>query len=165
MQIRLLEQYLHQPLAVNQLQVSIAHPAIIAQGMNVNTLKPYAPDRDGGILDYCRLQGITIQAWSPFQYGFFGGVFFDHEKFPELNAALDRIAAQYETTGTAVATAWILRHPAHMQVLSGTMKPQRLLEMRRGCEISLSREEWYELYYLGAKIYEDALPLTGQTQT
>ncbi len=155
MQIRLLEKYLHQPLAVNQLQVSLAHPAIIAQGMNVNTFRPYAPDRDGGILDFCRLQEITIQAWSPFQYGFFGGVFFDREKFPELNQALDRIAQEHHTTNTAVATAWILRHPARMQVISGTTRPERLLAMRQGCEISLSREEWYELYYLGAKIYED----------
>ena len=163
MQIRLLEKYLRQPLAVNQLQVSIAHPAIIAQGMNVNTLKPYAPDRDGGILDYCRLEGITIQAWSPFQYGFFGGVFFDREKFPQLNETLDRIAAAHQVAPAAIATAWLLRHPARMQVISGTMNPRHLLEMRQGCEITLSREEWYELYYLGTAIYENTVqPSAGK---
>ncbi|MCJ7834238.1 aldo/keto reductase [Cuneatibacter sp. NSJ-177] len=158
MQMALLEKYLRQPLITNQLQVSIAHPAIIAQGMNVNTMKPYAPDRDGGVLNYCRLKDITIQAWSPFQYGFFGGVFFDRERFPKLNEAIDRIAETHHTSNTAVATAWILRHPAQMQVISGTMKPERFLAMCQATDFVLSREEWYELYYLGAEIYEASQP-------
>jgi predicted oxidoreductase len=38
-----------------------------------------AVNRDGSVLDYCRLKDITIQPWSPFQYGFFEGVFLGNE--------------------------------------------------------------------------------------
>src|SRR5699024_11486751 len=69
----------------------------------------------GGIVDYCRLHDITVQAWSPFQSGHFGGVFLGHPEHPELNAVIDRLAQKYDVTPEAIATAWITRHPAQMQ--------------------------------------------------
>ena len=157
LQIELLRKYTSFPILTNQLQVSIAHPHIIATGQSVNSDRYFAPDRDGAILDYCRLHDITIQAWSPFQYGFFGGVFFDHKKFPELNAVIDRLAEKYAVSNTTIATAWILRHPAKMQVLSGTMKAERLADMAAAEEISLAREEWYELLQEGLKLFPGAV--------
>lgn len=153
LQIELLRRYTKYPILTNQLQVSIAHPHIIATGQSVNSDRYFAPDRDGAVLDYCRLNNITIQAWSPFQYGFFGGVFFDHEKFPSLNAVLDRLSEKYNTSPTTIATAWILRHPAKMQVLSGTMKPERLQQMAAATDITLEREDWYDLLQEGLKLF------------
>ena len=89
---------------------------------------------------------MTIQAWSPFQYGFFEGTFIDNPKFPELNDHLQRIAEKYGVTKNAIATAWILRHPAKMQVLLGSMNPERLTQMIQGVDITLDRQEWYDLY-------------------
>ena len=103
-------------------------------------------DRDGGILDYCRLKKITIQAWSPFQYGFFEGVFLGSPKYPELNAVIDTLSAQYGISPTGMAIAWILRHPAKMQAIIGTTSPERVKLVAAASQVVLSREHWYEIY-------------------
>jgi predicted oxidoreductase len=146
MQIQLLQRYLKQPIIANQLQLSITNATMISAGIHVNMLDESAVNRDGSILDFCRLNDITVQPWSPFQYGFFEGVFLNNEKFPELNAKIDEIAAKYGVTNTTIALAWLLRHPAHMQPVTGTMNVDRLLDCIKASEITLTREEWYEIY-------------------
>lgn len=152
MQIQLLKKYVKQPIIVNQLQLSITNATMISAGVHVNMLDESAVNRDGSILDYCRLNDITIQPWSPFQYGFFEGVFLNNEKFPELNAKIDEIAAQHGVTNTTIAMAWLLRHPAKMQPVTGTMNPERLLDCIKAADIYLSREEWYEIYRAAGNI-------------
>ena len=98
MQIELLNKYLDEPLLINQLQLSIAHCPMINSGINANMYNDSAINRDGGILEYCRLKDITIQAWSPFQYGMFEGVFLGNEKFPELNRVINELAEKYNVT-------------------------------------------------------------------
>lgn len=146
MQIQLLQKSLKQPIVANQLQLSITNATMISAGINVNMLNESAVNRDGGVLDFCRLNDITIQPWSPFQYGFFEGVFLNNEKFPELNAKIDEIAAKYEVTNTTIAMSWLLRHPAHMQPVTGTMNIERLKDCIKAADIYLAREEWYEIY-------------------
>lgn len=147
-QIDLLAKHLNQPIVANQLQLSITHSTFVAQGVSSNMQgTDQAIVRDGGgILDYCRLHDITVQAWSPFQAKFFDGVFLGHPDYAELNAVIDRLAAQYAVTPEAIATAWITRHPAQMQVVLGTTTPQRVTDSAAGSEIPLTRPEWYELF-------------------
>lgn len=146
-QIRLLKKYVGQELSVNQLQFSLPFSSMVTSGLQTNMQTEGAVDRDGGILDYCRLHEITVQAWSPFQYGFFEGPYIGNaEKFPELNRLLNLLAEKYSATPTAVAAAWILRHPARMQLVAGTCNTCRMTEIAKGSEISLSREDWYQLY-------------------
>lgn len=152
LQMELLRKYLDYPLVTDQLQFSITNSSMIQNGLEVNMTTAGAIDRDGSVLDYCRLHDITIQTWSPFQYGFFEGVFLDNEKFPKLNEILEEIAQKYGVTKTTIATAWILRHPAHMQVIAGTMNEKRLEEICKATEIALSREEWYQIYLAGGHI-------------
>jgi len=142
-QIDLLKKCVKQPLVANQLQLSITNASMITWGWNVNMENAEAVDRDGGILDYCRLHDITIQPWSPFQFGFFEGVFLDNAKFPELNKKIDEVAGKYAVSNTTIALAWLLRHPAKMQPVTGTMNPQRLADCVKASEINLTREEWY----------------------
>ncbi len=146
MQIELLKKFVKVPLVANQLQLSITNATMISEGINVNMENDAAIDRDGSVLDYCRLNDITIQPWSPFQYGFFEGVFLGNPKFPVLNQALDRIAAAHRVTPTTIVIAWLLRHPAHMQPITGTTNPDRLTDCLKADEVVLSREEWYEIY-------------------
>ena len=146
MQIELLNKYLNDKIIINQLQFSIMHSGIIDCGLNVNTMFDGSLNRDGGILEYCRLKDITIQAWSPYQYGFFEGVFLDNEKFPELNNKINEIASRYNVSNTAIATAWILRHPANIQVIVGSMNENRLKDICTSSNITLTREEWYDIY-------------------
>ena len=137
---------LDMPIAANQLQLSITNCTMIKAGLNVNMEIDPAINRDGYVLDYCRLNDITIQPWSPFQYGFFEGTFIDNEKFGPLNDCLEKIAGKYEADKTAIVVAWLLRHPAHFQPIIGTMNEGRLRSCIRGTEIRLTREEWYEIY-------------------
>lgn len=152
MQIDLLKKYVKQPLLANQLQFGLKHSGMIDQGIYVNMTDDGSVDHDGSVLDYSRLNDMTIQAWSPYQYGFFEGVFIGNEKFPELNQALDNLAEKYGTTPTGLAAAWILRHPANMQVIAGTMNPGRIEEIAKASEIQLTREDWYELYRAAGNI-------------
>jgi len=147
-QIDLLRKSVTQPLVANQLQLSITHAPIIAQGVatNMHGLDQSLTIDGGGIVDYCRLHDITIQAWSPFQAGFFNGVFLGNPDYADLNAVIDRLAAAYDVPPIAIATAWITRHPARMQVVLGTTTPERVAGAAQGSDIPLTRAEWYELF-------------------
>jgi predicted oxidoreductase len=146
MQIELLRKSVKQPLVANQLQLSITNATMIAQGVSVNMETAAAVNRDGSVLDYCRLHDITIQPWSPFQYGFFEGVFLGSDKFPELNAKIDEVAAAHGVSNTTIAIAWLLRHPAQMQPVTGTMNIARLTDCAKAADVNLSREEWYAIF-------------------
>ena len=146
MQIELLKKYVKQDIVTDQLQLSIPFSNMIANGLEVNMLTDGAVDRDGSILDYCRLKDMTIQAWSPFQYGFFEGVFIGSDKYPELNQQMEDLAERYDVTPTTIAAAWLLRHPAHVQMIAGTTNLSRLEEIAQASEINLTREEWYQIY-------------------
>jgi predicted oxidoreductase len=153
-QVELLKRSVKQPLVFNQVQLSITHSNLIAAGVaaNMGGLEQ-SVDRDNGILDYSRLHDITLQAWSPFQKGFFDGVFLDDRKdYADLNDALDEIAAAHGITPTGVAVAWITRHPAHMQVVLGTTNPGRVTESAAGSDVVLSREEWSRLFIAAGHI-------------
>jgi predicted oxidoreductase len=152
MQIQLLKKSVKQPLVANQLQLSITNANMISNGVNVNMVNDSAVNRDGSVLDYCRLNDITIQPWSPFQYGFFEGVFLENDKFPELNQKIDEIANKYEVSNTTIAAAWLLRHPAKMQPVIGTMNINRLKDCCKATEIQLTREEWYSIYRAAGNI-------------
>ena len=145
-QMALLQKTLPMPIVANQLQLSVTNCTMITQGMEVNMATPGAVGRDGGVLDYCRLHDITIQPWSPFQYGFFEGVFIGSDKYPELNKKLDEIAEKYGVTATTIAVAWLLRHPANFQPIIGTMNLTRLADCVKACDIQLTRQEWYDIY-------------------
>lgn len=147
-QIELLKTAVRQPLLFNQVQLSITHANLIAQGVaaNMDGLDQ-SITRDLGLLEYSRLKGMMLQAWSPFQKKFFDGVFIgDRETLPELNTALDEIAARHGVTPTGIAVAWITRHPANIQVVLGTTNPARVRESVAGSDVTLSREEWYRLF-------------------
>jgi predicted oxidoreductase len=150
--IKLLQKFVHQPLIINQLQLSITNAAMITEGLHVNMSDDAAVNRDGGILNFCRLNDITIQPWSPFQHGFFKGVFLDNKDFPKLNATIDEVAATYGVSNTTIAMAWLLRHPAKFQPVTGTMNLSRLSDCVKAADITLSREEWYAIYLAAGNI-------------
>ncbi len=147
-QIELLKTAVKQPLIVNQVQLSITHAPLIASGVAANMAGlDQSVDRDNGLLDYSRINGMMLQAWSPFQKGFFDGVFLgDRENFADLNDTIDKLAKAYGVTPTGIAVAWITRHPAKIQVVLGTTKPERVAEAAAGSSVVLTREEWYRLF-------------------
>lgn len=152
LQIELLRKYVAQPLVFNQLQFSLEQSQLIDQALYLNNkTTDMSIDRDNGTVDYCRLHDITIQAWSPLQYGFFKGCFVDDPRFPELNQVLQEIGEKYGAPKTAVAIAWILRHPARMQAIAGTMNPDHLRDICQASKVELTHHEWYQLYLAAGK--------------
>ena len=151
-QMQLIQNSLDMPICANQLQFGIMHTPMIQSGINVNMYNESGVNRDGGVLDYCRLNNITIQPWSPMQYGFFKGCFIDNEKFPELNNTMEIIAEKYSVSKTTLAFAWILRHPAKMQPVTGTTNLTRLADCLKSADVRLTREEWYEIYRAAGNI-------------
>ena len=147
-QIDLLKTAVTQPLVANQVQLSITHAPLFAQGVAANMAGlDQSVSRDNGLLEYSRINKMMLQAWSPFQKGFFDGVFLgDRTNFAELNDALDELASQYGVTPTGIAVAWITRHPAQIQVVLGTTNPGRVRESAAGSEVTLTRQEWYRLF-------------------
>ena len=152
MQIELLKKCVKQPLVFNQLQLSLEQSQLIDQALYVNDKRTDMSNiRDGSLLDYCRLKDITIQAWSPLQFGFFKGVFVDNEDFPELNRVLGNIASREGVSKSAIAIAWILRHPAKMQAVLGTMNVEHMKDVCEVTKVNLSHHDWYELYLAAGK--------------
>ena len=141
-----------QTLIADQLQFSPAHAGMISCGFEVNMCTDAGISHDGYILDYCRLHGMAVQAWSPFRYGFFEGVFLGNEKFAGLNVALEAAGEAHGIGKAAAVAAWILRHPAKMQVVTGTVKPAHLLDIAAGADACLTREEWYKIYMAAGHI-------------
>ncbi len=152
MQIELSKKYVKQPLVINQVQLSLEQSQLIDQALYMNNkTTDYSINRDGNCLDYCRLHDITIQAWSPLQKGMFGGTFIDNPEFEKLNKALAEIGDREGVSKTAVAIAWILRHPAKMQAIIGTMNPAHVKDACDATKVNLSHHDWYELYLAAGK--------------
>jgi predicted oxidoreductase len=153
MQLELLQKNINHKLMVNQVQFGIAHTPLIDSGIAFNMKIDQSVNRDNSILEYCRLNDITLQAWSPFQHGFFEGTFLgDLDRYPKLNEVINQLAEKYGVTNTAISTAWITRHPANIQVVLGTTKVNRMKEACKGVEIILTREEWYQIYKAAGNI-------------
>ena len=151
-QMEYLRRNLNVPIVSNQMQFSIAHCPMVQAGLNVNMFNDSAVDRGAGIIEYCRMNKITIQAWSPFQHGFSAGTFMDSPDYPELNAKLKEIADKYGVSKTTIVMSWILSHPAKMQPLTGTLKKDRMLDCLKAADITLDRDDWYGIYMSAGNI-------------
>lgn len=145
-QIELLKKHLEQRLIVNQLQFSIVHAPIIDEIFNFNMANDLAVNRSGGMLDYARLNNITIQAWSVLQASWKEGTFIENPKYQKLNDELTLLSRKYMVSKAAIAVNWILRHPAKIEPIVGTTSPIHLAEIIAAVNIELERQEWYNLY-------------------
>jgi len=145
-QMQRIEKAWGKKLLFNQLQMSVMHTGMIDAGINMNTKFDGSVDHDGGVLDYCALTDVIVQAWSPFQFGFFDGVFLGNAKFPKLNEMIDEVAKAHDASATTIAAAWLLRHPARVQVIPGTTNAKRLKEVADAADTALTKREWYAIY-------------------
>lgn len=136
------------PMLVTALQAACPMP-LIAHQVEISLAKLDA--FTDGTLDQCLIERITPMAWSPLAGGMIGGgagrllpaqQIYRPEKFlPELEA----VAAGRGVTRTAVALAWLLKHPARIVPIIGSIQPQRIREAVAAAGLELTREEWYRL--------------------
>ena len=149
MMIDLLKSEVEVPLVANQLQLSIMQTAMLDYGLNFNVQSAMGTDHAAGIMEYSRINKMTIQAWSPFYAGFFKAVFVDNEDYPEINAKMKELGEKYGVSSEAIAVAWIERHPAQIQTIIGSMNPDRIRRIGQSYKATLTRKEWYDLYKAG----------------
>lgn len=147
MRLALLQKYVGRKLEFDQMQFGPAQASLVRFAMEANNQG--AVNRDGELLDYCMLNGVGLQAWSPLQYGMISGCFLTSPDFAGLTARLTETGAAYGVSPATVAAAWILRHPAGIQVISGSMKEEHFDQMAAAREVHLTRKEWYEIYTAG----------------
>lgn len=146
LQIELLKKYVKQPLLFNQMQLSITNANMVSSGANVNLNNSDGVNYDGYLRDYCRVNDITIQPWSPLQYGFIEGSFLKNKKYKDLHKVIDEVAEKYAITDTGVAIAWLLRLPEKMQPIVGSTNIERIKAVAEASDITLSKEDWYKIY-------------------
>lgn len=152
MQIELIQKYINAPIITNQMQLSLVHSLIIDSGINVNMKNEFAANTDGSIIDYARLNNITLQAWSPLQASWEEGTFLENPSYEKLNDELSLLSEKYNVTKAAIAVAWILRHPAKIQAIVGTKSIKHLKEISMATKANLDRSEWYRLYLASGKV-------------
>jgi len=141
-QIDLLKKYVTQPLIVNQLEINLIHSDLINAGVITNQRNPKDFIRGEGTLDYCRLNDITIQAWSPLALG-------SYDDNSNLSEMISEIAKSRNVSKEAIVTAWLLKHPAKIQPVIGTRRPERIEAICKADSIELTRDEWYKLFIAG----------------
>lgn len=146
-QMEYLQSALPDALVANQLQLSLLHSGFVEYGISFNQHAARYPDGWEGTMEYCRMKGVQIQAWSPLDRGVLTG---DLTGQPEnvLRTAelVKKLAAEYGTVPEAIQLAWLLKHPAGIVPVTGTSRPDRLRACARGLEIELTREHWYDLF-------------------
>lgn len=145
-EIELLKTAVTQPIMFDQLQFGLMHTGMLDSIVHTNMTDEKSVDHDGQTWNYLLRHRITLQCWSPFQYGMFEGTFINNSKFPQLNEKLEKLAEHYQVGKNAIAASWILRCPGQIQILVGSMNPQHIADSAAGSDIQLTKQEWYDLY-------------------
>lgn len=144
-QIEYLRSGLSEPLVLDQLQLGLGQASLVSQTFNVNA-PDQVPNLQDGIFFYLKRQGMKLQCWSPLIYGLFQGSIFIHPKMAFTNEVLEKLAKKYGVSKAAIAIAWDCSLGENVQVLVGSMNLEHLKEAYAGGSLTLSREDWYELY-------------------
>lgn len=168
-QIARLKRGIDVPLVVNQIQLGLGHSHPLVDGMewavevgqdglDVMTGKKayfvnaYAGPAAQGLLDYCFLNDIQVQAFSPIRGDLIAPTEATSPRTRQAAALLAEIAQRKGVTPAAVALAWLLRHPEGIVPVFSTSRPERIAENCKGDEVELSRSEWYALFSAAAKL-------------
>lgn len=125
--VRLLQSAMKSPLVTNQIELSLAA-------------------HDGftnGDVAFHQEQGTPIMAWSPLA----GGQLLAQAD-GRLRARLAEIGAAHGTDWSAVAVAWLLRHPARILPVLGTNSLARIASISDARKVQIDRVTWFELYSL-----------------
>jgi predicted oxidoreductase len=159
-QIELLRKHVHQPLVANQIQLGLAHwytEAGAAKGAETHGAEGVVT------LDYCRLQDIQVQAYSPLKSASVGKppnlLNPAADAPPEVRKAADAladVARSHDTSAAAIMLAWLLHHPAGIVPIIGATKVEHVIDNCAADRVQLSRDEWYSLLRTTAQIDQRA---------
>lgn len=136
------------PMLVTALQVACPMPLVVHQ-VEISLAKMDA--FTDGTLDQCLIEKITPMAWSPLAAGLIGAG--AHDLLPSQKTyrtepflpAIDAVAKERGASRTTIALSWLLKHPAGIQPIVGSVNPERIRQAAKADELELTREEWYRL--------------------
>jgi len=136
------------PLVANQVELSLLKTSLVDCSVVSREGAPAGGFHADGSLEYHRKHEIVTQAWAPMAYGkFSGGDLGEDEAHLKPTARLvAEIAGKYGVDPITIVIAWILRHPANIQPVIGSLSPERLRASHAAVEIELDRRDWYRLY-------------------
>ncbi|OAZ03468.1 aldo/keto reductase family oxidoreductase [Flavobacterium succinicans] len=114
------------PISFNQIQFSATD---------------YQPMLDGS-LDYMQLHQIRPLSWNPL------GSVFRQENMQtfRLRKLLATLVSKYEIGADTILLAWILKHPAHIVPIAGTVNVARIQSLMKATELQLSQEDWFAIW-------------------
>ncbi|MBW7476869.1 aldo/keto reductase [Paenibacillus oenotherae] len=147
-QIKLLQAYSDEPFIVNQLEMSLLKTGFVDTGISVNQEIARNNVFPEGTLEHCRQENIQLQSWSPLAQGLFSGKALDgqSEAVVQTAALVRQLAEEKGTTAESIVLSWLMRHPAGIQPVIGTINPARIRACKDAATLRLTREEWYALY-------------------
>ncbi len=149
-QLDFLRHFVQQPIIANQVAFNVIHSHMLNEGIVFNQDNTLL-SRNEGTIEYCRLHNITLQAWGSLAWGLLTGREAEkpQEKITRTASLVAKMAMEKKVSPEAILIAWILRHPAKIQPVIGTTKPERITAACQGDTLTLTREEWYELFTAG----------------
>jgi len=101
----------------------------------------YQPMLDG-TLDYMQVHNIKPLAWSPV-----GSLFKRaNPQTQRLKSLLLDLGDKYDTSSDMLLLAWILRHPAGIVPVSGSLQSERLKFQMKATGIKLELEDWFAIW-------------------
>lgn len=144
--LKYLKDHTNIPITTNQLQLGLGHLDLVREVLNLNMNNEEGTEHTGELFFYMKRYNITLQCWSPYQVGFFGGSIFTDPSMKELNEYLDVLAKKYSVSKCAIATSFLLTLGNGIQVITGSTNIRHVQESIDGIKIKLSKAEWYTLY-------------------
>lgn len=149
-QLRLLRAYVRQPIVTNQVEFNLIHTHLLDEGIVFNQDNSKLA-RDEGTIEYCRQHNITLQSWASMAWGLLSGrqPKEPSERVTKTAEIVAQIAKEKGVSREAIILAWILRHPARIQAVIGTTRPERIAACAEADGVTLDREEWYRLFLAG----------------
>ena len=149
-QMKLLNVYLSEPIVVNQLEMSLNRIDWLEHGVLINQKEGISVNFSDGIIEFCRLENIQIQAWASLAYGMYSGKPIEDpiEAVLKTRELVKKMANEKETSEEAIVLGWLMRHPAKIQPVIGTANPTRIHNCQdaiRQAE-NITRDEWYSFY-------------------
>jgi predicted oxidoreductase len=146
-QIALLQSALNIPIVANQIEMSLAHIDWLESGITTNTNAGRNNSFDTGLLEYCQINNIQIQAWGSLAQGkITSSQLATDARTKAIVKCVEQYAGQYQCSTEAIALAWLSRLPMGIQPIIGTTNLNRIRACSQAHEIFLEREHWYQLY-------------------
>ncbi|WP_284651085.1 aldo/keto reductase [Flavobacterium terrisoli] len=95
-----------------------------------------------GSLDYMQLHNIRPMSWNPL-----GTVFReDIEQTRRLKKILAELVNKYHFGADTILLAWILKHPAKVIPVAGTVNVARIQALMKATELELEQEDWFAIW-------------------